>query len=149
LENSARSAGKSALAASLAGIGEHLSGSCQGLPSKVVLVSYEAQRELIEAELRKDDADILDVISEGTPVQEIINQVCIDKALATQLINQFGIQGLLDRSFRKLSTGETRKVLLIRALTSNPDLLVLDEPFDGLDADTHQMLMLSCSSYYI
>jgi len=30
---------------------------------------------------------------------------------------------------------------LIRALTSKPDLLVLDEPFDGLDANTHQLLL--------
>ncbi len=132
--------GKSALAASLAGVGDHLSGTVQGIPARVSLVSYEAQRELIEEELKKDDADILDVISEGTPVQEIIDQVCVDKPLADQLIEQFGISKLLDRSFRKLSTGETRKVLLIRALTSNPELLVLDEPFDGLDADTHRML---------
>ena len=47
---------------------------------------------------------------------------------------------LLDRAFRKLSTGETRKLLLVRALSSRPDLLVLDEPFDGLDAASHERL---------
>lgn len=138
--------GKSALAAVLAGVGDRVSGTINGLPAKVALVSYEAQGELIEAELRKDDADILDVISEGTPVHEMLDAVCQDKALAAQLIDQFGLTPLLDRAFRKLSTGETRKVLLIRALTSKPDLLVLDEPFDGLDANTHQQLLAHLSS---
>jgi len=132
--------GKSALAAVLAGVGDHLSGELSGLPERVALVSYEAQGELIEAERKKDDADILDVISEGTPVREIIDAVCLDQPLAEQLIEQFGLGPLLDRAFRKLSTGETRKVMLIRALTSKPDLLVLDEPFDGLDVKTHEML---------
>ncbi len=137
----ANGSGKSALAAVLAGAGDLLGGSLQGLPPRVSIVSYEAQGELIAAELRKDDADILDVISEGTPVQEIIDAVCLDAPLALQLVEQFGLASLMGRSFRKLSTGETRKVMLIRALTSQPDLLVLDEPFDGLDAKTHQMLL--------
>lgn len=132
--------GKSALAAVLAGVGDITQGALGGIPSRVSLVSYEAQGELIAAERRRDDADILDVISEGTPVHEIINQVCLDADLAGQLIAQFGLTHLLGRSFRKLSTGETRKVLLVRALTSRPQLLVLDEPFDGLDANTHEML---------
>lgn len=132
--------GKSALAAVLAGAGDIVSGTLHGVPARVSLVSYEAQGELIAAERKKDDADILDVISEGTPVQEIIDQVCMDQELAKRLIEQFGISPLLERSFRKLSTGETRKVLLLRALTSRPQLLILDEPFDGLDANTHKML---------
>ncbi len=132
--------GKSALAAVLAGAGKVLSGGIQGLPHKVALVSYEAQAELIEAERRKDDADIMDVISEGTPVREILQEGCLDAELASRLIEQFGLSELLDRAFRKLSTGESRKVLLIRALTCKADLLILDEPFDGLDAATHKML---------
>ena len=54
--------------------------------------------------------------------------------MADALCEQFGLNGLLDRAFRKLSTGETRKVMLIRALTCDPELLILDEPFEGLDA---------------
>lgn len=136
----ANGSGKSALAALLAGIGNIVDGTLSGVPSRVAIVSYEAQAELIAAELRKDDADILDVISEGTPVREIIDAVSVDKPLAAELVERFGIADLQDRSFRKLSTGETRKVMLIRALSSQPDLLVLDEPFDGLDAQTHQFL---------
>lgn len=137
----ANGSGKSALAAVLAGAGSIIDGTLEGAPERVAIVSYEAQGELIDAERRKDDADIMDVISEGTPVREIIDAVCKDEALAEQLIDQFGLRTLLNRSFRKLSTGETRKVMLIRALTSHPQLLILDEPFDGLDAATHKQLL--------
>ncbi len=133
-------AGKSALSAVLAGAGDRLSGSIDNLPERVGVVSFEAQAELIAAELKKDDADILDVISEGTPVREIIFDDCANPETACDLIARFELDYLLDRAFRKLSTGESRKVILIRALASNPDLLVLDEVFEGLDAATLSML---------
>ncbi|MDG1410396.1 MAG: molybdate ABC transporter ATP-binding protein ModF [Acidimicrobiales bacterium] len=132
----ANGSGKSALAAVLAGEGRHTSGTLSGVPDRVALVSYERQAELIEAERRKDDADILDVISEGTPVAKIIDADCQDPDLAQTLVDTLGLRPLMSRAFRKLSTGETRKVMLIRALTSRPELLVLDEPFDGLDHDS-------------
>lgn len=132
--------GKSALAAVLAGVGDIESGSIQGVPKNVGLVSFEAQAELIAKELKKDDADIMDVISLGTPVHEMIFERCQDPELANALVEKFGLSKLLDRAFRKLSTGESRKVMLIRALSSKPDLLILDEPFDGLDVDTLAML---------
>jgi len=139
-------AGKSALAAALAGVGDIENGSISGLPKSVGLVSFEAQAELIAKELKKDDADIMDVISLGTPVHEMIFDQCKDPELAKALVEKFGLTPLLDRAFRKLSTGETRKVMLIRALSSKPDLLILDEPFDGLDVDTLAMLQAHLAS---
>ena len=132
--------GKSALAAILAGYGDIEYGVATNLPQRVGLVSFEAQAELIAAERRKDDADIMDVISEGTPVREIIDAVAKDTDTASQLIEQLGLTPLLDRAFRKLSTGETRKVMLIRALSCEPQLLILDEPFEGLDAQSLEAL---------
>ena len=139
-------AGKSALAAVLAGIGDIKSGSIQGRPNNVGIVSFEAQAELIAQELKKDDADIMDVISLGTPVSEMIFEYCQNAELASELVEKFGLTSLLDRAFRKLSTGETRKVMLIRALANKPDLLILDEPFDGLDVDTLAMLQAHLAS---
>ena len=136
----ANGAGKSALAAVLAGYGEILAGSTSGIPSKIGWVSFEAQAELIQTELKKDDADILDVISLGTPVREIIFTDEIDPIIAQDLIHKFELNYILERAFRKLSTGESRKVMLIRALSCHADLLILDEPFDGLDSTAHTML---------
>src|SRR5207253_9909564 len=56
-------------------------------------------------------------------------------ATVHELFDHFGILALADRPFARLSTGEQRLVLLIRALVKAPPLLVLDEPFQALDAD--------------
>jgi len=55
-------------------------------------------------------------------------------ARVKQLFDEFGATHLADRPFRQLSTGEQRLVLLVRALVKRPPLLILDEPFQGLDA---------------
>lgn len=128
--------GKSALAATLVGDGRVVDGRIRNRPGHVGVVSFEAQAALIEAERRKDDADLLDVVSEGTPVREILAETCRDEALQAELVEGFGFAPLLERSFRKLSSGETRKVLLIRAFASRPELLVLDEPYEGLDVES-------------
>ncbi|QJD78354.1 ATP-binding cassette domain-containing protein [Spirosoma rhododendri] len=50
------------------------------------------------------------------------------------LLTYFGIDHLADRPFGTLSTGEQRITLLIRALLKNAPMLILDEPFQALDA---------------
>lgn len=48
-----------------------------------------------------------------------------------QLLLQFGIEQLGSRPVSRLSTGERRQVELARAALRDPDLLILDEPFEG------------------
>jgi molybdate transport system ATP-binding protein len=136
----ANGAGKSALAAVLCGLGDITGGSIQGIPPRVAIVSSQTQAKLIAQELKKDNADILDVLSQGTPASEILAQDCTNLALKDQLVEKLGFEPLMNRAFRKLSSGETRKLLVIRALASEPDLLILDEPFSGLDAETTAIL---------
>jgi molybdate transport system ATP-binding protein len=50
-----------------------------------------------------------------------------------RLIAEFGLTEVADRPFGQLSTGQQRLVLLVRALVKSPELLILDEPFQGLD----------------
>ncbi len=133
-------AGKSALMSSLAGEGKVKSGEVKGLPERVQMVSLEVQRELIERERERDVSDLTDDVFEGTPVAEIIGELNPDPSLLTELVDLFDIKPLMTHGFRSLSTGESRKVLLVRALASNPALLLLDEPFEGLDEGSSKVL---------
>jgi cobalt/nickel transport system ATP-binding protein len=62
----------------------------------------------------------------GLPEDEVRQRV-------RSLAQQFGITHLLDKVPHYLSGGERTKVALAGALAMYPDLLVLDEPFEGLD----------------
>ena len=56
------------------------------------------------------------------------------------VVRLLGIRPLLGRAFIQLSNGETRRVLLARALLKKPRLLVLDDPAAGLDPDQRAKL---------
>jgi molybdate transport system ATP-binding protein len=54
-------------------------------------------------------------------------------AAVRRLFAEFELLPVADRPFARLSTGQQRLALLVRALVKNPELLILDEPFQGLD----------------
>lgn len=61
-------------------------------------------------------------------------------AVCRQWMRFFSIEGIAEQTFLKLSSGEQRLVLLARAFVKDPELLILDEPFHGLDNVKRQMV---------
>lgn len=104
-------------------------------PGDIAHISFDQHRELMEHDRRFDDsenrADAFDI---GTRVRDAILQGHPASAGFDALCERLGIAHILDRGIRFISTGESRKTLLARALYSSPKALIIDNPLEGLDA---------------
>jgi cobalt/nickel transport system ATP-binding protein len=107
-------------------------------------VHYNAIRERIGVLLQSVDEQILsptvwDDISfsprnYGHPKEET-------ETMVEQVMSELGIGHLRDKICHYLSGGEKRKVALAGALVMRPELLILDEPFEGLDSRSRAELV--------
>ncbi len=136
-------AGKTSLVKAIAGrvpiVAGHIRYHADGLaPATIGYLSFETHQNLVEREEIRDEArffggdlngflSVRQVLqaagSPATPLPPPIVGVC----------DRLEIAGLLDRPAARLSTGEVRRVLTARELLASPRLLILDEPFEGLD----------------
>lgn len=65
----------------------------------------------------------------------------IDREIVQTSLRQMGIEDLARRSISDLSGGQQQRVFLARALTQQPHIILMDEPFTGVDATTQEATM--------
>lgn len=109
------------------------------LSQAVVTVSMDLERRILDAENTGDFARYFSGSTAcGTKVLHFLSGH--GESLVTKNIYPVMVQGLLDRHLRELSTGEMKMVMITRAMISKPEILILDEPFEGLDDESASSL---------
>jgi molybdate transport system ATP-binding protein len=146
----ANGSGKSSLARALSGELPAGKGSVSHNFQRPTRLSLEQLQKLVTEEWERNNTDMLSEGEDdtGRTAAQIIQDEVKDEARCQALAQQFGISYLLGRRFKYLSTGETRKTLLCQALMAQPDLLILDEPFDGLDVASRASLAQTLSDLH-
>ena len=109
------------------------------------IVSLEKAARLIQEERENDESDYLEGgVDIGRTGRVFIAQAVKDRTLENlenrEEIKLTGIQKILDRGLKYMSTGEIRRTLLARALISGKKLLLLSDPFAGLDAESRKII---------
>lgn len=111
------------------------------------MVSLETAATLIQEERNNDDGDYIEGgIDIGRTAASLIAEVLpqpVELASLEQLpqVQLCGVAPVLNRGVKYLSTGEVRRVLLCRSLLSSCQLLLLSEPFAGLDVESRSILL--------
>jgi len=107
---------------------------------RIGYLSFELQEEILLREDRFEDARSFSGRGHALTVGKMLGMTTEDGAALENFDDIMGVRPLLDRNIRVLSNGEIRKVLITRALLSTPNLLILDEPFAGLDVASRYSL---------
>ncbi len=121
----------------------------------VELVSLERAARLIQEERENDESDYIEGgVDIGRTGRVFIAQALSEtikkgaelpdfakKLEAYPQIKLCGVEKILDRGLKYMSTGEIRRTLLARALISGKKLLILSDPFAGLDVQSRTILL--------
>lgn len=150
-------AGKSTLAKALAGQlplqtgeiichfakkGEHPYPSTQ--KHRIAYISFETHQVFLQ---RHEKEESLQAFSTKRIKKTTINDILLEESKrykkdSLSLVHTLGIAQLLDKSLSSLSNGQMRKVVIAKELIKEPSLIILDEPFEGLDTTARKHITL-------
>lgn len=116
-----------------------------GIEPGVPLQVFKERVGLIAAHLQADHPQELTasaVVQSGRHASIGLNDApsAADRAAARRALREFGLSSLATCAIRELSYGQLRRVLFARAWVRAPILLLLDEPFSGVDEPTRRDL---------
>jgi molybdate transport system ATP-binding protein len=149
-------AGKTTLAKAIAGLLPVVQGKIHyhafGVTSPTDAIAYvasDARRDLWRRERVLDHGrGFAGRFNESTTIRKLIGDQLADllpppdmEHRLADVVERFKLETLLDRPAMAVSTGEMSRVLVARELIRNPKMLILDEPFDGLDPSGRQELI--------
>ncbi len=115
---------------------------------RVTVGGYDVAADPVAAKRRlgyvPDDARLYESLTPAEYLSLVSELYHLPRGLAaeriTQMAGAFELTGALDRAIETLSRGQRQKVLLIAALVHDPDVLLLDEPLNGLDVESGMAL---------
>jgi molybdate transport system ATP-binding protein len=112
----------------------------------VPLESFKKRVGLVAPHLQAEhprELTVSEVVQSGRHASVGLNDApsAADRSAARRALALFGLSRLGRRPLAELSYGQSRRVLFARALVRAPQLLLLDEPFAGVDAPTRRALM--------
>lgn len=123
-------AGKSTLLKLILGINK---------PQKGEIINTFTKKSFVEQITPTSDklfpANVEEIVSLGLGFKPFHFITKKDKQMISETLNLMGIEGCEKKSLGELSGGQQQRVRLTKALISNPDLLILDEPTTGMDED--------------
>ncbi len=102
-------------------------------------LAYVPQRELIDWDFPATVADVV-MMGRVTRIGWLRRPSVADRQRVEEVLARVGMAEFRDRPIGRLSGGQQQRVFLARALVQDADLLLLDEPFVGVDAATEALI---------
>ncbi len=117
-----------------------------GTGAGVALEVFRKRVGLVAPHLQADhprQLSVAEVVQSGRHASVGLNDApsAADRVAARRTLALFGLTRLATRTLGELSYGQSRRVLFARAWVREPELLLLDEPFAGVDSATQRALM--------
>ena len=137
-------AGKSTLLRSVLGLVEVVSGGIEVLgttPARARReVAYVPQVDTLDAQFPVSVGQVV-LMGRYREVGWLRRPSAGDRAIADEALDAVGLAARKNDRFGTLSGGQRQRVLLARAIAQQPRLLLLDEPFNGVDALSQDLLL--------
>lgn len=117
-----------------------------GLAPGVPLEAFKKRVGLVAPHLQADHprrVTVAEAVQSGRHASIGLNDAptAADRGAARRALASFGLTRVATRTLGELSYGQSRRVLFARAWVREPHLLLLDEPFAGVDAATRRVLL--------